>query len=44
MIEQGAVKIHGNKVSDKTLTLSIDNEYIIQVGKRKFAKVKIGKK
>jgi tyrosyl-tRNA synthetase len=39
MIDQMAVKINNNKVSDKSLTLTTNNEYIIQVGKRKFAKV-----
>ncbi|MBP9742362.1 MAG: tyrosine--tRNA ligase [Burkholderiales bacterium] len=41
MIEQGAVKINGNKVSDKGLLLNKNDEYIVQVGKRKFAKVVI---
>lgn len=39
MIDQGAVKIDGEKISDKGFTLNKNNEYIIQVGKRKFAKV-----
>lgn len=39
MIDQGGIKIDSNKISDKKLTLSPDQEYIIQVGKRKFAKV-----
>ena len=39
MIDQLAVKINSDKVSDKSLTLAANNEYIIQVGKRKFAKV-----
>jgi tyrosyl-tRNA synthetase len=39
MIEQGGVKIDGCKVMDKGLELSKNIEYIIQVGKRKFAKV-----
>ena len=40
-IKQGAVKIDGKKVSDEQLKLS-KGEYILQVGKRKFAKVKVG--
>ncbi|MCC2625655.1 MAG: tyrosine--tRNA ligase [Burkholderiales bacterium] len=39
MIDQGGVKINSDKISDKKLTLNPDEEYIIQVGKRKFAKV-----
>lgn len=39
MIDQAAVKIDGNKVSDKGLKLDYGVEYIIQVGKRKFIKV-----
>jgi tyrosyl-tRNA synthetase len=40
-INQGGVKINGGKVSDKGLTLVSGEEYIIQVGKRKFAKIKV---
>ena len=39
MIDQGGVKINGDKISDKNLSLIAGKEYIIQVGKRKFAKV-----
>jgi tyrosyl-tRNA synthetase len=41
MIDQGGVKINGAKVVDKNLQLKLNTEYIIQVGKRKFAKVVI---
>ncbi len=40
-IKQGAVRINKEKISDEKLTLS-KGEYILQVGKRKFAKVKVG--
>jgi len=40
MIEQGAVKINQARVESKQLNLADDQEYIIQVGKRKFAKVR----
>ncbi|QOY55491.1 tyrosine--tRNA ligase [Candidatus Sulfurimonas marisnigri] len=39
-IKQGAVKINQEKVSDEQLQLS-PGEYILQVGKRKFAKLKV---
>ncbi len=39
MIEQGGVKLDGEKVSDKGLKLSPGGPYVVQVGKRKFAKV-----
>ncbi|MDY0120501.1 MAG: tyrosine--tRNA ligase [Sulfurimonas sp.] len=39
-IKQGAVKIDQEKVSDEQLQLA-QGEYILQVGKRKFAKVKV---
>ena len=39
MIEQGGVKLDGQKVSDKALKLSPGGPYVLQVGKRKFAKV-----
>lgn len=39
MIKQGAVKIDGEKVEDRGLIIPKGVEHIIQVGKRKFAKV-----
>ena len=39
MIEQGGVKLNGEKVSDKALKLSSGGPFVIQVGKRKFARV-----
>jgi len=39
MIKQGAVKIDSVKIDDKNLVLMASEQHIIQVGKRKFAKV-----
>jgi len=39
-IKQGAVRIDQEKISDEKMNLS-SGEYILQVGKRKFAKVKV---
>jgi len=39
MIEQGGVKVDGQKVADKALKLAVGGPYVLQVGKRKFAKV-----
>jgi tyrosyl-tRNA synthetase len=39
-IEQGGVKIDGQKVTDKGLTLGVGT-FVVQVGKRKFARVKV---
>ena len=39
MIEQGGVKRDGEKISDKTLVLRRGETAILQVGKRKFARV-----
>jgi tyrosyl-tRNA synthetase len=39
MIEQGGVRVDGEKVSDKNLRLALGATYVLQVGKRKFAKV-----
>jgi tyrosyl-tRNA synthetase len=41
MIEQGGVKLNGEKVSDKSLKVAKDEPVVLQVGKRKFARVKI---
>jgi len=43
MVKQGAVKVNNEKVSDSSLALSIDESYIIQVGKRRIAKVYLKK-
>jgi tyrosyl-tRNA synthetase len=39
MIEQGGVKVDGQKAEDKAAKLAPDGVYVVQVGKRKFAKV-----
>ena len=41
MIEQGAVKLDGDKVSDKALQLKAGAVVVAQVGKRKFGRVSI---
>ena len=43
MIKQGAVKLNGeDKVTDGKLMIELGTEQIYQVGKRKFAKIKLG--
>ena len=39
MIQQGAVRLDGEKVSDKGLSLDRGSVFVAQVGKRKFARV-----
>jgi tyrosyl-tRNA synthetase len=41
MIEQGGVRLDGEKVTDKALTLGKGRTVVAQVGKRKFARVTI---
>jgi len=41
MIEQGGVRLNGEKVSDKALKLAPGEQVVLQVGKRKFARVTI---
>jgi tyrosyl-tRNA synthetase len=41
MIQQGAVKIDGEKVSHKSVRIQAGTEGVFQVGKRKFARVQI---
>ena len=41
MIQQGAVKIDGEKVSDRNLHITVDSNNVYQVGKRQFARVKV---
>jgi tyrosyl-tRNA synthetase len=41
MIKQGAVRIDGDKIADRTLTLGVGSDVVCQVGKRKFARIKV---
>ena len=41
MIGQGGVKVDGEKIEDKNLAFPAGNDFVLQVGKRKFARVKI---
>jgi tyrosyl-tRNA synthetase len=41
MLEQGGVRVDGEKISDKGLRLRAGAEYVLQVGKRKFARVRV---
>lgn len=41
MVKQGAVKVDGDKISNPSLKLPIGKSYIIQVGKRRIAKLSI---
>lgn len=41
MIEQGGVKLNGEKVSDKSLVFQLSEPFVLQVGKRKYARITI---
>jgi tyrosyl-tRNA synthetase len=41
MVQQGAVKIDGEKISDRHLQIAVGTNHVYQVGKRKFAKVQV---
>ncbi len=41
MIEQGGVKLDGAKVSDRSLQIAKGSNVVVQVGKRKFARVTV---
>jgi tyrosyl-tRNA synthetase len=41
MIDQGGVRLNGEKISDKSLSLAKGQQFIVQVGKRKFARVNL---
>ncbi len=43
MIKQGAVKVNGEKIADTKLELKFSDPLILQVGKRKVAKVSLAK-
>lgn len=44
MIKQGAVKIDGHKIADAKLQLNAGSTIVLQVGKRKFARVTVGER
>ena len=39
MIDQGAVKVNGEKIEDKTSEIQSNETIVVQVGKRKFARI-----
>jgi tyrosyl-tRNA synthetase len=41
MVQQGAVRIEGEKIEDKKLEISANTTHIYQVGKRRFARVTV---
>ena len=41
MIEQGGVKLNGEKVSDKSIKLARGETAVVQVGKRKFVRISV---
>jgi tyrosyl-tRNA synthetase len=41
-VQQGGVKVNGEKVSDEFLELKCEGEYVLQVGKRRFGRVVFG--
>ncbi len=43
MLKQQAVRVDGERVEDRELKLPGDGEYVLQVGKRRFARVRIEK-
>jgi tyrosyl-tRNA synthetase len=44
LIEQGGVRIDGERVTDRALTIRVGDEHVYQVGKRRFARVVIARR
>ena len=44
LINQGAVKIEGEKINDPKVNLGLNSIHLYQVGKKKFLRIKIAKK
>jgi len=42
LVQQGGIKLDGEKADDFSLTISPDAEHILQVGRRKFLKLRQG--
>jgi tyrosyl-tRNA synthetase len=43
LVEQGGVSVDGERVTDLDRALSVGSAVVIQVGKRRFARVKLGR-
>ena len=43
-IDEGAVRIDGTKVADRGLIIAVGDEHVVQVGSRRFARVKLAAK
>ena len=41
MLDQGGIRVDGERISDRDTRLEAGNTYIVQVGKRKFAKIRV---
>jgi len=41
MIKQGAVRVDGERITDKGLSITAGNTHVFQVGKRRFARVTV---
>ena len=41
LIEQGAVRVDGERVSDAKLVITVDSEHVYQVGKREFMRIAV---
>ena len=44
MIEQGAVRINGERVTNRDLVIAVDFELVLQVGKRRYKRVRLASK
>jgi tyrosyl-tRNA synthetase len=42
LVQQGGIKLDGEKVDDFNLTVAPDREHVLQVGRRKFVKLLVG--
>lgn len=41
LVTQGGIKLNGEKITDAAITLEFDSDYLIQVGKKKIAKIRL---
>ena len=41
MIKQGAVRVEGDRIEDRSLMLAVGGEYVVQVGKRRIARITV---
>jgi len=41
LIQQGGVRVDGERIDDRSMTIAVGEEHVVQVGRRRFARVAV---